>query len=443
MNNKMQLAVAHAINDARIAADRQRSAYGVGVPAGFVEGPADQKRARAWCEYGFPSSITYDMLYSLYRRGGVANGAVNKIANTCWKTNPWIVEGGKDENATKNTAWEDKTNAKVLAEDGVLWAAFREADKRRLVGRYSALLLRIADDGQLSNSILKKGAALVEVLPVWAGALSVVSKDAAGKTTMWGYTERTGQTVNVHPNRLFILGDPSDQALGFLDPAYNACVSLEKIEGGSGETYLKNASRALNLNFDKDVKLGDIAKMYGVDIKELQGEFNKAAQELNAGNDLLMVTQGASVTPLVANAPLPSEFYDVNLRTACATWEIPARELVGSQSGERASSEDRKQLLARCQSRRVDLSPEIKAFLKFLERIGVLEPLPKFEVVWDDLTTPTLDERLSNAGKLVDMNQKFASEGQEAPFTMAEVRTLAGFAAEKPADSPKPMGETE
>ncbi len=39
------------------------------------------KRHSAWCEYGFPELVTYENLYSLYRRGGIAHGAVE----TCWQ----------------------------------------------------------------------------------------------------------------------------------------------------------------------------------------------------------------------------------------------------------------------------------------------------------------------------------------------------------------------
>jgi hypothetical protein len=66
---------------------------------------------------------------------------------------------------------------------------------------------------------------------------------------MWQYAERlpngSSRRVNIHPDRVFILGDYSDDAIGFLEPAYNAFVSLEKVEGGSGESFLKNAARQL------------------------------------------------------------------------------------------------------------------------------------------------------------------------------------------------------
>jgi hypothetical protein len=60
-------------------------------------------------------------------------------------------------------------------------------------------------------------------------------------------------------------------------------VSLEKVEGGSGESFLKNAARQLALSFDKEIDFGSLASMYGVSVDELQDKFNDAAREMNRG----------------------------------------------------------------------------------------------------------------------------------------------------------------
>ncbi|MEY6306042.1 DUF1073 domain-containing protein, partial [Salmonella enterica subsp. enterica serovar Corvallis] len=66
MNKQLQMAVNHAINDARLA----RARMGLLNPSMGL----DAKRNSAWCEYGFPELVTYENLYSLYRRGGIAHG---------------------------------------------------------------------------------------------------------------------------------------------------------------------------------------------------------------------------------------------------------------------------------------------------------------------------------------------------------------------------------
>ena len=53
-------------------------------------------------------------------------------------------------------------------------------------------------------------------------------------------------------------------------------------------------------------------------IDELQDKFNDVAGEMNRGNDVLMTTQGATVTPLVTAVADPSATYNVNLQTAAA-----------------------------------------------------------------------------------------------------------------------------
>ena len=117
-----------------------------------------------------------------------------------------------------------------------LGGLFAEADRRRLVGRYAGILLHINDsrewDQPCSWEVTKK------VTIAWAGSLTVRSglldqKSADyGQPKQWEYVESlpNGGTNKrfVHPDRVFILGDYSNDAIGFLEPGYNACVSLEK-----------------------------------------------------------------------------------------------------------------------------------------------------------------------------------------------------------------------
>ncbi|EHR4749648.1 DUF1073 domain-containing protein, partial [Salmonella enterica] len=71
MTEKLTLAVNHALNDVRLA----RARMGLLNPSMGL----DAKRNSAWCEYGFKEELTFDDLYKLYRRGGIAHGAVEKL----------------------------------------------------------------------------------------------------------------------------------------------------------------------------------------------------------------------------------------------------------------------------------------------------------------------------------------------------------------------------
>ncbi len=425
-DKRLQMAVNHMVNDLRIA----RARMGMINPGMGL----DQKRSAAWCEYGFKDDLDFQDFYNLYKRHGVGHGAVRKIIKTCWKSAPQIIEGDEQDRAEDVTPWE--TRLKPILRRGRFWRAFAEADKRRLVGRYAGLLLRIRDSGRWDQPIRKKGAALVEIKPVWQNSLKPggfntnrESEDYS-KVTKWVYTEdgingAPGRPLDVHPDRIFILGDYTNDAIGFLEPAYNNFVSLEKVEGGSGESFLKNAARQIAINFEKDTDLEAIAQAYGVKNGDLQEIFDKTTRELNIGNDAALITKGASVTPLVANIPDPTPTYDVNLQSAAAGLDIPTKILVGMQTGERASTEDQKYFNSVCQSRRdSELSFEISDLIDHLMRIQVIDPIPEFTVLWDDLNEPTRAERLGNAKTMEEINAQSVAGDR---FTGEEVREAAGY----------------
>lgn len=435
MNQNLQLAVNHAISDARLARAREMLL----TPSMGL----DAKRASAWCEYGFKDELTFNDLYKLYRRGGIAHGAVEKLIGNCWKSNPQVIEGDNQDDAKKETAWERKLKP-VLSHR--FWRVFAEADRRRLVGRYAGLLLHIKDS-QAWNLEAQKGRGLEKVTAAWAGSLTVSEWDTGlnsptyGQPKQWQYTEQlpNGSTrrVFIHPSRVFIVGDYTSDGIGFLEPAYNAFVSLEKVEGGSGESFLKNAARQLNINFEKEIDFNNLASMYGVPVDELQARFDEVAVEVNRGNDTTLTTQGASVTPLVTQVADPSPTYNVNLQTAAAALDIPTKIMVGMQTGERASTEDQRYFNARCQSRREDLSLEIGDFVQKLIDLKVIDDVPESAVIWDDLNAQTDTEKLDAAYKMAQINSTMQASGEQ-PFTGDEIRAAAGYEG-----SPAPLGEED
>lgn len=427
--DNLMLAVNHAVSQAAAA----RSRIALLNPSGMG---LDAKRNAAWCEYGFKETLTSQDLYKLYRRGGIAHGAVNKLVSTCWKTPPQVIEGDAQDDAREETAWE--RSLKPVATTA-LWRSFAEADRRRLAGRFAALILRIRDSRGWDQPVAAGGRELVEAIPAWEASLTPSEWDTDpqsegyGKPKAWLYQQvggngQMGEIATIHPDRIFILGDYSLDAIGFLEPAYNSFVSIEKVEGGSGESFLKNAARQLNINFQAEgIDFNSLAAMYGVSVQDLQAKFNEVAVEMNRGNDTVLVTQGATTTPLVTAVPDPSPTYNINLQTVSAALDIPSRVLVGNQQGERASTEDVKAFNSRCQSRRNgDLTHEAHSFIGHLIRIRVVKPVAEYAIVWDDLSEATQAEKLGNAKTMSEINQTALASGEEV-FTTDEIRTAAGY----------------
>ena len=170
-----------------------------------------------------------------------------------------------------------------------------------------------------------------------------------------------------------------------------------------------------------------MASLYGVSVDELQERYNDAARELNIGNDVLLITQGAQVTSMVSAVSDPGPTYDVNLQTASAGVDIPARILVGNQQAERSSTEDQKYFNGRCQSRRGDLSFEIEDFSDKLIDLKIIDAVSEKTVIWDDLNEQTGTEKLANAKTMAEINQTFQGSGENPAFSREEIRTAAGY----------------
>lgn len=401
-----------------------------------MAGSNDAKRLKAWDEYGFKPTLTFDDLYKMYSRGGVAFGAVTKLVSRCWLNAPEVIEGEKDDTDEAVTEWETAT-AKVLSKVNA-WDVWKEVDRRRLVGRYAALILRFADNKDFDQPVTTGRKVLVECVPVWASALKAgdVDQDQQseryGKPKFWTYTpvDYAGNPmspVEIHSDRLFIVGDPSPGAIAFLEPVYNALVSLEKVEGGSGESFLKNAARQISINYDPEVDLVEAAKHYGMELPAFKAQFDDAVRKLNRANDMAMMTQGATVTPLVTQVADPEPTYRVNLQTVAAGVDIPSKILVGQQTGERASTEDERYMSARCQSRRdSELSREITDFIRHLQRCGVVDAKDEIVTVWTSLLELTGAEKLATSKTMAEINTSAMDQGQAA-FTVDEIRAAAGY----------------
>jgi len=428
------------------AALNQQAMFGSNFRAALMHGQgADDKRKCAWEEYGWKQNLCFNDFFNLYERQGIAHGVVDLLNEKCFETNPWVIQGDEFDEKRKETPWE-KT-IRLFAKKSKLWKAFKTADAYRLVGRYSAIILQLADGKVWSDPVVGTRPVIKKLFCAWEGQLTPAEIETNptspnyGEPAFWQYAEGdvkqldaeegvTPRNLKIHPDRIIILGDWRSGA-SFLKAGYNAFVNLEKIEGGSGESFLKNAGRQMHVNYDKEVNLTQIARDYGLkDVADLKALFDDEARSLNNGGDRLMVTQGATATPLVSVVPDPEPHYNISIQTISASTRMPAKVIVGMQTGERGSVEDLKQFNKRGQGRRVsDLSDDSDQIIDHLIRIKVIEPAPggEFTTMWDDLTESTQAEKLAFADQMATINQKNNGNGEPPVFLSSEMRETAGF----------------
>lgn len=453
--SSLYLALNAALGDQKMLQARQRFLCGSGLLG------ADTKRPTAWRSFGWAETLEFHDYYRMWERGGLAHGAVSRVISKCWQDDPEVIEGEPEETKRPPTEWEKQF--KAFAKTSKLWESMREADLRRVVGKYSALVLQIAD-GKTWNQPVRGRAArrLVKIIPAWEGQLTPsawgqdeTNSETYGLPTMYSFRESavgndpsagaagySGRNLEIHPDRVIILGDIIN-GVPMLRAGYNDFVNIEKILGGSGESFLKNAARQLSINFDQKTNLTDIAAAHGVPVKELRTVFDSVTDGLNRGVDQTLITQGAVVNPLVAAVPDPQEHFNVSLQSAAASFMIPIMIWIGSQTGERSSQEDQKDWNRTNQGRRVYLlSSDIETVLAHLIRIGLVPAMPETSVIWSDLNEATQGEKLDNANKMADINQKSLGTG-EVPYSGQEIRDMSGHVNGAPVEVELPEGDDE
>ena len=391
----------------------------------------DAKRPDAWAEYGYKEKLSFQDFYNLYTRHGVAAGAIDRTAEKVFQSAPWVIQGTPKDEQKPSTSWE--TTFQTMAEELDLWWYFKEAYAMRLVGAWSAMILEFANDKADNRSLeVSPGAILTGIIPVWRGQMQPAKRDTMGVVEVWNYTPsgfdstdlETAPPVALHRQRVYIVGDYR-RGRSVLECCYNAFVDMEKVTGGAGEGYLKNAARQLHINYAADA---NPAKP-GQPEDEVADELNEQAKALNTRSDLVLATQGAEVNPLVATLPDPEKPFNVSLQVAMAGMRIAARIVVGSQTGERASVEDIRDFNERCQGDRTgEVAREIRGFVRHLEDTKTLKPAGRVTIMWDNLAEPTAGDRADLALKLAQTNQSNAITGDRV-FTAEQIQVAAGYDA--------------
>lgn len=408
-----------------------------------VYGSLDAGRPNAWAQYGYKTALTFSDFLQAYERGGPGHGAVHRILDKCWQEMPRI----KQPKADEETPWETKLNKLLTSIKG--WQKLRDFDRRNMVGHYAGLIYRVAD-GQPLDQPLVKAAKLVDLVPVYEEQLKVTKwntdqmSEDYGKPEMYQYRKRRqmGQDTqgapddwaNVHPSRVQILaegsvGDMFD-GVPLLKAGFNNLVDLEKISGGSAESFLKNSARTIVFNYDPQANVQAITQNADgtpgtQTVREVHEDQTRA---LNRNQESSIVLQGGEATTLQTTVSDPGPSFDVAANLFSASVQIPFTILFGQQTGRLASDEDKADMVARCKSRqRNELTPMITELITRLQAAGLAEP-GEFEVEWPPLDAPGDDEKATLLGKMTAAMQQAFDSGLSMPlFDQNELRGVMGY----------------
>lgn len=405
-------------------------------------GALDEKRPAAWQQYGYTETVSFAQMLTAYERGGAGHGAVHRILDKCWQALPRIKQPAADEPGP----WEKKVTT-LLASIGA-WTKLRDFDRRNMVGRYAALIYRVAD-GKTLDQPLERAQKLVDLIPVFEDQIKVTAwhtdtnePDTYGTPKKFQYRARQftdGDTqgkpmewADVHPSRVQILAEGSVgdlfDGVPLLKAGFNNLVDLEKISGGSAESYLKNSARTVVFEYDPAAQvqtIGQNADGTPVSVREAHEE---QTRKLNRNQDSSIVMQGGKANTLQTQQSDPGPAFEVAANLFAASVRIPFTILFGQQTGRLASDEDKADMVARCASRQANLlTPMLQEFVRRMQAAGIIQE-GEFEIEWPPLDAPSDDEKYALLDKLTAaMERAFRAGLTEPLFDANELRRVAGF----------------
>ena len=390
-------------------------------------------------DFGWPEHVSFHMLFQMYLRNGLAHASVEKTILKVWQDNPQIWES---ENPTESTL---ESQIRQRLEDLRFWQKLADADRMSLVGAYSGVILRYADSKRFQEPVDRVPGGLdglVEIIPAWEGQLQVSEWDTNEESPTYGQplmfqfneaevvsgSDRTFKTRSfmVHPDRCMIWSqDGTVHGHSLLKPGYNDLITLEKVSGAGGEGFWKNAKSAPVLQVDKDAKIKDMAEAMGVPVDEVADKMDEQVGDWQKGFDALLMLQGIEAKTLGVTLPQPEHFFNIALQSFAASVDIPQKILVGNQTGERASLEDRQEWNRTGMARRVNVvKPNIRMLMNRLEAVGIL-PNRDWTIHWGDLTESSVQEKIDRVAKMAEINAKMGGDGLsvgEVVFTGDEMR---------------------
>mgnify|MGYP001374556328 CR=1 FL=1 len=422
------------------------------------------KRTKLWDEFGYPEQLTFDNFHRQYRRGSTGFAAVHKLLDSCWTDNPTIIDGDEYRESTNTTAWE-KAVTKLMKKH---WAKIKDADRRNMVGRYSALLIQVRDNRDWSEpvdiAVVKRlgSKALVKLIPAWEAQITPGNTDVDTHSETYGQpvsyhfneqpvgddkTTGSPRAVQVHPDRIILLCEGSEDenilsGIPLLEAGYNDLLDIEKTKGGSAEGFLKNASRQLGISFDSQTDMKTLADMaIKAGYKDLGEAMNDKMMKLNRGTDSALVTQSGTTSVLSVAAADPTPSWTVSANQFCATIQCPFNILFGKQTGNLASEEDKTAWATRCNGRRWGFMSDLVT--RVIERfwtIGIIDPPSTGEVslTWSDLLAPSEKEKLANMDKMADVAVKTQQAYGTPSIDENEIRSVGELEPRKAPAAPDP-----
>lgn len=391
--------------------------------------------------YGYPDSLDFHILYNAYRRGGFFNAIVDIIPERCFSDDPFVVDG--DGDTPLDTQFEREV--KQLVKEFDLWRVFETAFKYADVGQYSTIVPVISEfEKNTLEGELIKGKRIIAINPwyeIECEANQEYDSDYASKnynkplsyrlqpSSLSGRQTTNATQHTLHYSRVKVITNAVGATIygeSVLEPAFNALFDANKVRGASSEGYRKNAMQKYVLSANN----AEAAKAFNAK-KEV---IDQAVDDFNDNFNSALRLGGVNVTALQTQLQDPKSAWEICVVEACASRGVSLTELIGFMTGERASTQNSSAFTKRLKKWQKKYGGDIQKFLQWLVDLGLLTAPSngEFKVCWPDIGESSKSEKLENSKNMAEQNKLARDAGQEAPWTMEEIRQEGGAEAEKP-----------
>jgi hypothetical protein len=352
---------------------------------------------------GYPQTVGYDELFSMYDREGLAKRIVDAISDETWREHPILIEGDNKTVDEQDAPSDIQIAFAKLAERLDLFSAFNDADAYCGISRFALIVLGLP--GKWEDPA-KYGSNISYVSVHDEGSAKILDGDLEANIESPRYglpnfysvkvDDQLGSYKRIHWSRVLHIkeGRSKSRVYGVprLKAMYNRLLDLEKVVGGGSEAFWLQIHRGMALS----AKDGMTLPARDTDAyKDMQDEI----QEYEHGIRRILRLAGMEVTDLGGRPVDSAGQYNVVVSYLAGSSRTPQRILLGSEAGHLASSQDEYNYANFIVSRQQSFAePKIlRAFLKMCNDLGVLEVPDKYTVYWPSLFQLTDQEKANVA----------------------------------------------
>jgi len=339
--------------------------------------------------FGYERQLTIDHLAGVYYRDGLARRIISCWPAATWSDVPRIAdeEGDSAEKGESYSRFAEQWS--TLCKDLKLLSVLERADRLSGVGQYGVLVMGFSD-GKPLDQPLNGYAKLMYVSPYSHMSARIIEWERNTKSPRFGLpimyqitqNEMTtvGDTLHapafrVHYSRVMHIAEHLEENEVYgtprLMPVFNRLQDLEKVLGGSAETFWLTANRGVAYWLDKEADLD------AEELKAFKGELEDFGHQLRR----TILGRGMTAQPMGSDVPDPQPNIDMLLSVIAGATGIPKRMLIGNEQGQLASTQDDSNWSSRVDERRRNFALP-RMLLPFIQKMIDTGNLPRPRGKW-------------------------------------------------------------